>query len=156
MPLDAEDSVDPTVFVSRQTHVVEVRLGGIETRNGYRSRPEAESVDPGFAFGHGEKRFAVVALDADDEQIAAVVLYGAGIERAVYAETFEQMGIRLRIEIVTPEQWRVPRRKYGIAIPRPHAVGFRRPVFPDEQSVVFRLQERESVFEICHGLKRCE
>ena len=104
LALDAENTVDPAVFVSRQTHVVNIgrRFAVLGHRHGV--VPETEVVDAVRRFGHGEKRFAVGALHSCHDQVAAVELDGAGVHHGIDADPFHAVGIAPRVEVIAPEE----------------------------------------------------
>ena len=103
MTLDAEDAVDPAVFMLRQTHVIDVSSRGIISighSNGF--VPETPSVDTVIGLCDREKRLAVSPLHTRYDSVFAVELDGTGIEYCVHHDTLHEIGIRLFIEVIPP------------------------------------------------------
>ena len=137
--LGAEDAVNPSVLVGRQTHVVDIRIRVAGLGHPNRIFPEAEIVNAVGALGDGEERFAVVAFDTHRQYVFAVVEHGSGVERAVDAETLHAVGVAFGREVVAPFQRRVVPRQHGVQ------VTFVNPV-SGQQRFVLTLQQSVMLF----------
>ena len=149
----AEDAVDPAVLVGREAHVVDVRIGFFGFGHAHRIVAETEAVHAAGAFGHGEERLAVVALDTHHEQVFAVVADGSGIERPVDPEALHEVGIALGRKVVAPLDGRMQARQHRIFVTLIDAVpGQQRRVFADKEPVVLLADRTETVLEqsFCH------
>ncbi len=104
LALGTEQTVDPTVGVLRQAHVVDIGVGIFGLRQDDGLRPETKAVDAVFALGDGEEGFTVIAFDTDDNDKLLLPLHRSRIECGVDTQPLLHEGIGLRIKIVTPGQ----------------------------------------------------
>ena len=102
MTLGAENSVDPSVFVLRDSHIVDV-CGGNDVF-GHRDRlvPEAEAVDAIGTLSHGKERLAVSTLYTTYQQVSAVEFDGSGIQHGIHHDALHQVWVVLFRKIVSP------------------------------------------------------
>ena len=118
----AEHAVDPAVLMLSNAHIVNVGFFGAGVRKLYRIITETEAVYTVVTLGNGEKRFAVVALNANDKAVLPVQLYSSRVERGVYAEALHKIRIRFIVEVVFPDKRRMSSRKNGVFIAFVNAV----------------------------------
>ena len=93
MSFGAEYAVYPSVLMFGKAHVVYVRGRDDVVGHGYGIVPEAEVVNSVGAFGHRKERLSVSSLHTDDQEILAVELDCARVERGVYAYTLHQVRV---------------------------------------------------------------
>ena len=72
MAFGAEDAVDPSVFMGREAHIVDVGGGDYIFGQHDGIVPQAEVVHAIGTFGYGEEGFAVGAFHAQHQQVAAL------------------------------------------------------------------------------------
>ena len=122
MTLGTEDSVYPAVFVGGEAHIVDIggRYHIFRHRDGI--IPETEVIHTVRTFRHGKERFAVSAFHTQQQQVFAIPLDGAGVERGIHADAFHQVGVGTFIQIIAPEDRGVRRRHYRIFVAGEDAV----------------------------------
>jgi len=101
--------------------------------------PEPEPIDAGRALGHGKKRLAVVPLHPCHQQVAAVQLDGTSVEHRVHPQPLHQVRVRLRVEVVAPDERRVVGRKDRVLVALHDAVVTRHRLIGALQEGLIRL-----------------
>src|SRR6185369_3031914 len=136
----AEESVDPTIFMSNKPHVINVNIGFICLRHQDRIVPKAKAIDTVLAFGNGKKRFTISPLNSNGEYKLAFELHRPAIKCCVDTHAFEQIRVCFEVQIVPPEYWCVRRSEDRILITLSYPVCFgNRHIFASKQSIVFCL-----------------
>ena len=101
----AEHAVNPAIFVSCKTHIVDVGIGFIGLRQGYWAIPETEIIDTIRTFGNGKERFTIGSLNPHNQQVFAVPLNSSRVECGVNTNAFHKKRVRFGIQVETPVQW---------------------------------------------------
>ena len=146
LALHAENAVDPAVFMRSQPHVVDIggRFAILRHRHG--TGPETEIVDTAGTLRHSEEGFAVRPFNPCDQDIFSIPLDGAGIEHGMDAEALQQVGIRIRMQVVAPLQRGMLRRQHRIRISFINTVPFDGNILPFNQLLVRLPQPGKSLF----------
>ena len=144
-PLHAEQAVDPAVLVAGQAHVIDIGGGFAPFGHRNRARPELEVVHAVGTFRHGEEGFPVGRFHAGHQDVSILPLDGAAVEDGMDAEAFHQVGIGLRVEVVTPLQGRVRRRQDGMFPAFEDAVAVQGPVGTRQKLLMFPAEVRQPV-----------
>ena len=100
----AEESVDISVLMRGEAHVVDIGCGDDVVGHCHGTLPEAEVVDSVGAFGDGEERFAVAAFDAHHDYVFALPFHSSGVESGVDADALHEPWICGWVEVVFPER----------------------------------------------------
>ncbi len=100
----AEESVDISVLMRGEAHVVDIGSGDDVVGHCHGTFPEAEVVDSVGAFGDGEERFAVAAFDSHHDDVFALPFHSSGVEGCVDAYTLHEPWICGGVEVVFPER----------------------------------------------------
>ena len=117
MTLHTEDSVYPSVLMTREAHVIDVRCGCvIAVGHGDGFRPETPVVDPVGRLRYREEGFAVGSFHPCDDGVFAFKKDGSCIEHRVHHDALHQEGIVLLIEVIAPLQRRVLRRENRVLV----------------------------------------
>ena len=117
MPLDAEDTVNIAVLMTREPHVIDVRCGCvIAVGHGDGFRPETPVVDAVGRLRYREERLTVGSFHPCDDGVFAFKKDGSCIEHRVHHDALHQEGIVLLIEVIAPLQRRVLRRENRVLV----------------------------------------
>ncbi|MNV69107.1 hypothetical protein D3C71_1619980 [compost metagenome] len=65
--------------------------------------PEAEAIHTIVTFSYSKKRFTVITFYAGNKIELTVKFYGTRVENAVDADSFSEVRIGVRVEVVTPD-----------------------------------------------------
>ena len=114
--LCTEDAINPSVFVLRDSHVVDVRGRHYVVGHGDGIVPEAEIVDAVLTFCHGKEGLAVGSFHTNHQEVFPVQLDGTRIEYGIHADTFQKIRVRLLVEVVTPEDRCVSSGQDGMCV----------------------------------------
>ena len=85
-----------------QTHVIYVCFFRAGIRKLYRIIPEMESIDSCITLCYCKERFTVISLYADNQIIFSVQLNSTGVHYCIDSETFLEIGVCLRIQVISP------------------------------------------------------
>ena len=117
MTLHTEDSVYPSVLMTREAHVIDVRCGCvIAVGHGDGFRPETPVVDAVGRLRYREEGLTVGSFHPCDDGVFAFKKDGSGIEHRVHHDALHQEGIVLLIEVIAPLQRRVLRRENRVLV----------------------------------------
>ena len=124
MTLSTEHTIDPAVFVLRNTHVIDIsgriyssfRRVGRSFWHGDGLWPETEVVHSVRTLSYSKERLSVGSLHTDDEHILAIPFHGTSVERGVHHDTLHEEGIILLAEVIAPFQWGMVGSENGIDI----------------------------------------
>ena len=149
--LGTEHTVDPSVLMLRDAHVVDVGGRNDILGHGDGLVPEAEVVDAIGRFSHGEERFAVGTFDTHYEAVFALPLDGSAVERSIHHDALHEVGVVFFAEVILPLQWRMFCSQNGelplLVDAIPPFQGF---VFSRQQLLVMSTQRFYFFFEIAH------
>ena len=117
MALHTEDTINPSVLVAREAHIIDVRCGCvIAVGHGDRFGPEAPIVDAVGRLGYSEEGLTVGSFHPCYDGVFALKEDRTGIEHRVHHDALHQEGIVLLVEVVPPLQRRVLRRENRIFV----------------------------------------
>ena len=68
----------------------------------YRIIPEMESIDSCIALCYCKERFTVISLYADNQIIFSIQLNSTGVHHCIDSETFLEIGVCLRVQVISP------------------------------------------------------
>ena len=146
--LNTEDAVNPSVLVGGQPHVIDIDSRLAVLRHCHRIVPETEIVDSVGALRDGEERLPVCAFHSYREHIFSVPLDGSGIEGGVDAESFLQIRIRGRVQVIFPEHRSMSARENRILVSFINAVHINRLILFGNQIFIISLKLFQSLIEI--------
>ena len=107
LALNAEQAINPSVLVSGQSHIIDVRSRLAVFGHSDRSWPETEIVHSVRALRNRKERLAVIGLHSHDEKITTVPLYRSAVKCCVDAYALHKERIGLFVKIVAPFERRV-------------------------------------------------
>ena len=116
LALGAEYTIDPSIFMFCQTHVIYICFLRAGIRKLYRIIPEMESIDSCIALCYCKERFTVISLYADNQIIFSVQFNSTGVHYCIDSETFLEIGVCLRIQVISPFNRRKFSCQYRILI----------------------------------------
>ena len=102
LALRTEHTINPTIFMFGQTHVIYICFFRAGIRKLYRIIPEMESIDSCIALCYCKERFTVISLYADNQIIFSVQLNSTGVHYCIDSETFLEIGVCLRVQVISP------------------------------------------------------
>ena len=102
LALGAEYTIDPSIFMFGQTHVIYICFLRAGIRKLYRIIPEMESIDSCIALCDCKERFTVISLYTDNQIIFSVQFNSTGVHYCIDSETFLEIGVCLRIQVISP------------------------------------------------------
>ena len=149
--LCTEDTVDISVLMCREAHVVDICSGNHIFGHCDWLWPEAEVVDAVRTLSHCEEALAVGTLHTHNKHILAVPLDGTGVECGVHHDTLHQVGIVLLAEVISPLKRCVSRCEDRVLILLVNAVILSRWLVGLAQQFLMRLaQSCHSFIKITH------
>ena len=102
LALGTEHTVNPTIFMFGQTHVIYVCFLRAGIRKLYRIIPEMESIDSCIALCYCKERFTVISLYTDNQIIFSIQFNSTGVHHCVNSKAFLEIGVCLRIQVISP------------------------------------------------------
>jgi hypothetical protein len=108
LPFGTEKTIDPSIFVPDQPHIINICIRFSCLRQLDRFVPEPELVNTGFTFRYSKKRFPVPSFHPDGQVYLSVQADRSGIEGGIDAHPLHQERIGSRIEIIAPVDRRMP------------------------------------------------
>ena len=151
MTLGTEHTVDPTILVLCDTHIVDVRGRNHVIGHGDGLLPETEVVDAVRRLGYCEETLSVGTLHTDDEQILTVPFDGTGVQGGITHDALHQVGVVLLVEVIFPLQGDMGGRQDWILIfhidPIPPLYGF---ILAIQQRLMVRTQGCHLLFKLSH------
>lgn len=146
--LHAEDSVNPSVLVGGQPHVIDIDSRLSVLRHCHRIVPEAEIVDSVGALRDGEERLSVCSFHSYSQYIFPVPFDGSGVESGMDAESFLQIRISDRVQVIFPEHRSMRARENGILVSFINAVHINRLILFRNQIFIISPKLFQSLIEI--------
>ena len=102
MTLCTEHTIDVTILMSCESHIIDVGSRNNILRHGNRLIPETEVVNTIRTLCYGKEALAVSTLYTNNEEILTIPLDGTRIEGSIHHDALHEIRITLLIEVVTP------------------------------------------------------
>ena len=102
LALRTEYTVNPSIFMFGQTHVIYVCFLRAGIRKLYRIIPEMKSIDSCIALCYCKEGFTVISLYADNQIIFSVQLNSTGIHHCINSKAFLKIRVCLRVQVISP------------------------------------------------------
>src|SRR5690606_4926961 len=102
-----EQTIYPSIFMARQTHVIHIYIWGIGFIDQQRIVIKLELVDPIRAFGQCKEGLSVGTLYSGCHYIFAVKFYCSRIENCIDTKPFHQKWIGALVQVIPPEHTRM-------------------------------------------------
>ena len=109
LALRAEYTIDPSIFVFGQTHIIYVCFLRAGIRKLYRVIPEMKSIDSCITLCYCKERFTIISFYTDNQIIFSIQFNSTGIHHCVDSKAFLEIGVCLRIQVISP----LNRRKFS-------------------------------------------
>ena len=153
MTLSTEHTVDPTVLMLCDTHIIDIRGGNHIVGHGNGLVPETEVIDTVGRLGHCEETLTVGTFYAHHEHILAVPLDGTGVQGGITHDALHQIGVVLLVEVIFPLQGHVGRCQNRVLVLLIDAItplhGF---VLLAQQFFMMLAQSGHLLLKFCHIL----
>ena len=85
-----------------EPHIINIRLFRIHVFQFNGILREAKAVDAVIAFGYTKKGFPVISFDPGSQAVFVIKINSPGVENCVDAQPLFEIGIGLRIQIISP------------------------------------------------------
>ena len=153
MTLCTEHTIDIAIFVSSQTHIINIGSRNDVFRHCNRLIPETEIIYTVRTFCYCKETLAVGTLYTDNEQILTIPLDSTGIQSSIHHDSLHKIWITLLVEIISPLQWSVFSCKDRVLILLINTISpLYRFVLAAQQFFMMSTQSFNFVLKSCHIL----
>ena len=129
LALYAEDTIDPTVLMCSQTHIIYICRRFTIFRHSDRTLPESEVIHSVRALCHRKERLSVSTLDTNYKDIFSIPFDCSCIEGCMHLKTFHKIWICFLVEVISPEQRSVSCSDNRVHITLIYAIAIHRLIF---------------------------